>query len=245
MSDGKSRYTGIAYDSTGTSFAYTTTERNGVDCDIHIRKADGSIDIVQEGQGVGWSVDDRHPNGEKVLVSGFVSTVEQQLYEIDLHTLTRRQLLSDKGKIAIGSAKYSSDGSDVYLNTDLNGEFRSLYSLDLATNELSKIVPDIGWDVTGMRLSHARDLIAYIVNVGGYGELHLLNLDSGETRQLKLPGRGTVGGVRFTPERPSLIAYTFNSAKTPSDVYVLDTETDSITPVDQIGVGSDGIQNSR
>ena len=228
LSDGRSRYTDVSFDPQGSAIAYTTTERNGVDWDLHIRGVDGTKEIVQENQGVGWSVVDWHPTGEKVLVSRYISTVEQQLYEIDLNTLIRTQLLRDRGKIAIRSATYSADGKTVYLLSDLGGEYRSLYRVDLDTNRLTQLVTGVNWDLTGIRMSRSRKSLTYIVNAGGYSQLYLLDLESGEARGLKLPDRGIVGSVRFSPKRPWLIAYSFRSATSPGDVYVLDTQTDQI-----------------
>lgn len=228
LSDGKSRYTRVSYDPQGSSIAYTTNQRNGVDWDLHIRHSDGSVEVVQEKQGVGWSIVDWHPSRNKVLVSRFISTTEQELYEIDRDSLARTQLMKDQGQVSIGTARYSDNGKSIYLISDLRGEYKRLHRLDLATNRLTQLTSGINWDVTGMRMSRSRKSLAYVVNAGGYSQLYLLDLDSGRSRGLRLPERGIVGSVRFSHKKPWLIAYSFRSATAPGDVYVLDTQQDQL-----------------
>ena len=58
LSDGKSRYLGVSFSPSGRWLGYSTTERNGTDWDLHARDLKGRRLVVQEGEGVGWSIDD-------------------------------------------------------------------------------------------------------------------------------------------------------------------------------------------
>ena len=69
-----------------------------MDWDIHLQSMDGSRDILQEGEGIGWRIANWHPDETKLLVTKYVSIAESYLYEFDLETKERTQLLTDRGK---------------------------------------------------------------------------------------------------------------------------------------------------
>ena len=160
ISDGRSRYTGVSWSPSGRWLGYTTTQRNGRDWDLHARSFDpqasfGETKVVQEGAGVGWSLEDWSAGEDRVLVSKYVSINEAELYEIDLGTGERRQLLplpdATEG-VAIGGAVYGADNG-VYYTSDAGSEFMQLRRLDLATGESTTLTEDVEWNVGGAAVS--------------------------------------------------------------------------------------------
>ena len=228
LSDGVSRYTGISLSPSGKQISYAITEPNGIDWDLHIRTMDGERTILQEQEGVGWSIANWHPDETKVLASQYISTTESYLYEFDLKTKERTQYLADKGAISVGSPFYNQSGSHIYFLSDLNSEYRHLFRLDLSTGQLEDLVPDTPWDLGGGRLSTDRSKLAYTVNEGGYETLNLVALDSFEPLPLPALPQGRIGGLRFNHDG-SKLALSMGTPTQPTDVYVIDLETQTLT----------------
>ena len=95
LSDGTSRYTGVSWSPSGNWLGYSTTEANGVDWDLHAQDLRGRRLVLQEGEGVGWSIEDWSDDESRVLVSQYISVNESHLYEVHIDTGERRRLLAD------------------------------------------------------------------------------------------------------------------------------------------------------
>ena len=220
LSDGKSRYTGIQFTHDGSGIGYTTTERNGTDWDLHIRQFDGSKRILQEDQGIGWSIDDFSPTGDRALISQCISNTETKLYEIDLKSLKRKRLLEDKGQISIGTTKYDAAGSNIYFTSDMDSDYRAIWTLNLESGATENIVSNLNWDVSFFRFSQSRNKMAYVVNEAGYSSLFLLDLDSQQSKEITPSELGHVYGIRFSKDEQQL-GFSYQTPVSNTDVYAL------------------------
>ena len=236
LSDGKSRYTGISFTPDGSGIGYTTTERNGTDWDLHILGFDGTKKILQEKQGIGWSIDDFSPDGDRALISQYISNTETRLYEVDLQSGERRQLLEDRGKISIGTTKYDASGENVYFTSDLDSDYRAMWSLSLDSGALENVVSNLNWDVSFFRFSQSRTKLAYVVNEAGYSSLFLLDLESRESSQINLPELGRVSGIRFSRDESEL-GFSYQTPISNTDVYSLNLDDDTLTRWTQSELG--------
>ena len=228
LSDGRSRYTGVSWSQSGRWLGYTTTERNGRDWDLHARAFDpnggfGTTKVIQEGVGVGWSLEDWSVDETRVLVSKYVSINEAELYEIDLATGERRQLVPDPGAdsgVAIGGAVYGA-GDSVYYTSDAGSEFMQLRRLSLASGESTTLTEDVNWNVGSAAVSRDRAWIAWTFNEGGYSRLQVASTADGSLLALPAIPDGIVGRLRFSPDGGQL-AFTLSRPVAPSDVYSID-----------------------
>ena len=166
LSDGKSRYIGVSWSPSGRHVGYSTTEGNGVDWDLHIQDLSGETRVVQQGEGVGWTIEDWSADETRVLISRYISVNESRLYEIDLATGSRRRLLGGVST-ALGNVRYGA-GDDVYFTADMDAEFMRLHRLDLATNTVSVLTADTPWDVATFAVSRDKARLAYVVNESGF-----------------------------------------------------------------------------
>ncbi|MCY3885167.1 MAG: S9 family peptidase [Gammaproteobacteria bacterium] len=228
LSDGKSRYTGIQFTPDGSGIGYTTTERNGTDWDLHVRSFDGTKEILQENQGIGWSIDDFSPDGERALISQYVSNTETRLYEMNLRSKERRQLLEDRGKISIGATKYDALGESVYFISDLDSDYRALWSLKLESGDVETLVSNLNWDVSFFRFSLSRNRLAYVINEAGYSSLFLYDLKSRESIEITPPGLGHIYGIRFSRNEQTL-GFSYQTPTTNTDVYAMDLDDSTLT----------------
>ena len=226
LSDGKSRYIGVSWSPSGRQVGYSTTEGNGVDWDLHIQDLAGERRVVQQGEGVGWRIDDWSDDETRLLISRYISVNESRLYEFDLATGARRRLLGGV-RAAFGTVRYGA-GDEVYFTSDMDSEFRRLHRLDLITGALSVLTADTPWDVATFAVSRDKARLAYVVNENGLSRLYAF--ETGDRRFTALPGipAGIVSGLRFDPHADRL-GFTVSSATTPSDVFSVDFGSRQLT----------------
>ncbi len=95
--------------------------------------------------------------------------------------------------------------------------------MDIATGALKYVNSD-PWDVENAALSENRELLAYVVNENGLSTLHVFDLKTGKPRSMpKLP-TGQIGSLRWNENNRDL-AFSLNSAQSPSDVYSVDVQS--------------------
>lgn len=222
LSDGKSRYIAPRWSPSGTWLGYSTTERNGVDWDLHMRTVDGERVVLQEGAGVGWTVEDFAPDETRALISRYVSVNESELYELALPSGQRTRLLPNVTG-AFGLARYGEE-DNVYFTSDMDGEFRRLHRLARNTGAVTTLTPDTPWDVESFAISQDRARLAFVVNEEGASRLSALRLDGGGFIALPPLPSGIVSNLRFHPSGEQL-AFTLRSAATPADVFSIDFRT--------------------
>ena len=228
LTDGKSRYTGVSFNHSGSKIAYSSTEVNGRDTDLFIQELSGERIVVQQGEGVGWSVEDWSPDEQRILISRYVSVVESELYEVDLSTLERTRLLEEHGAISIGSVAYSESGEHVFFTSYLDGEFARIFELDLQTGAVGPRSPKIDWNVSFFRLSRDRTMLAYVVNEGGYSQTHLVDLTTQQEMALPKFPLGHMSNIRFNHD-DTKIAFSYQTATSQTDAYVLNLENQALT----------------
>lgn len=228
---GRSQNGGIEWSTRGDRIAYGSTRRNGADRDIYVMdplnpKTDR---IVLEVSGGGWSVLDWSPDDQQLLIGEYISISESRLWLLDLQS-GEKSLLTEPGPepVSYRSAQFSKDGAGLYLTTDKDAEFQRLSRMDLATRQVTALVDSIPWDVEGLDLSPDGRTIALGTNEAGISRLYLFDVAGSTLRRVDAVPTGTAGGLKWHPKGRHL-AFTISSARSPSDVYSLDTETGDVS----------------
>jgi len=220
LTDGHSRYGEVVWANAGDRFAYYTTERNGRTSDVHIQDRSGVVSVALEADEGTWAPLDFSPADDRLLVSRYVSINESRLYEIDLATGSRRALLDDSLKAAIGEARYDGDGTGVYFTSDMGAEFMRLHRLDLGSGEIEVLTSDVPWDVETFALSEDGTLLAMSINEGGISHLVVRRLPG--NRPLALPElpAGVITAMFFSPTGDQL-AVSVSTPTAPTDVWTV------------------------
>lgn len=153
---------------------------------------------------------------------------------------------------------FDKNAEGYYFLTDINDEFAKLAYQRFDQKEHVTITHNIPWDVDNIAISEDRNRIAFTVNAGGTSDLYLMNaviekFDKPEdnkrlrfrrladgTREVyrvsavnaefvKVTGLpfGVVGSIGFSPDGMRL-ALSINTAKSPSDTYVLQLVGDKL-----------------
>lgn len=228
---GRSQNGGIEWSAQGDRIAYGSTRRNGADRDLYIMDPlDPKTDrLVLQVSGGGWSVLDWSPDDRRLLIGEYVSINESRLWLLDLQT-GGKSLLTESGSepVSYRNARFSKDGTGLYLTTDKDSEFQRLSHMELATRLITTLVDSIPWDVEGLDLSPDGRRIAFGVNEAGISRLYLFDIADRRLQRVDAVPTGTAGGLTWHPRGRDL-AFTISTARSPSDVYSLDTETGEVS----------------
>jgi dipeptidyl aminopeptidase/acylaminoacyl peptidase len=228
---GRSQNGGIEWSTRGDKIAYGSTRRNGADRDIYVMdplepKTDR---LVLEGSGGGWSVLHWSPDDRQLLIGEYLSVSESRLWLLDLQSGAKFLLTEpDAESVSYRSAQFSKDGAGLYLTTDKDSEFQRLTYMDFATRQTTVLVDSIPWDVEGLDLSPDGRRIALGTNEVGISRLYLFDIAGRKLQRIDAVPTGTAGGLKWHPKGRDL-AFTISSARSPSDVYSLDTETGEVS----------------
>ena len=226
LTDGKSRYSNVVWSKDGQQFAYTTTERNGTDWDIHIQDLAGNTRVALAAGGSGWRATDWSPDGRRLLAIRYVSINESYLYEVDLETEAAKRLLSDAPTAAITGAEYGPTGKYVLFASDMRAEAVTLRRLRRTSGEIDVVAEDARWGVEQFETAGTR--LAFTINEDGTSRLRVLSLpDLAPVPLPELPS-GIYYSLRFSADGNRL-GFAVNRAAAPADVYSIDFADTSLT----------------
>lgn len=228
LTDGSSRYTSPVWSESGDKLAYTTTERNGREWDIHVQYADGTTLPALETDGVGWIALDFSPDGGRLLVLQYVSINESYLYELSLADGTLTPLLDESVTASVGVAVYAGDGRQVYFTSDRGAEFLRLHRLDLDSGAVELLTGDIAWNVEELAVAPDGGHLAFTVNEGGYSRLYVWRLPQRVKVALPVVPEGIVSELTFHPAGDRL-GFSLSRPTAPTDVYSVDLQQRSLT----------------
>ena len=163
----------------GKKIAYATTERNGVDFDLHLLDvATGRDRLVFQGRMGLYPVSWR-PDGGAILLSEDRGEDANNIYLFELESQKLETLFKPEVASSYKSYSWVPDGSGFYLITNQERDFSGLAYYDIVTKNLSyRETPP--HDLEQVALSPDGELLSWIVNDGGYSVLHLRNLKTGE-----------------------------------------------------------------
>ena len=218
LTPGRARNTAPRWSNLGEYFAYSTTQRNGRDTDIHVfDMATGESRPVLQSEGL-WYTLDWSPDDGRLLVLRYVSTAESYPHLLDLETGELSLFRTSLDPVSFGSARFSRDGRGVFYTSDEDGEFRQLRYHDLATGDSRLLSGEIPWDVTSFALSQDGRYLAFVVNADGRSQLHLRAIRGWRPVAVPELPMGVVSGLRFS-EDGWRIGFTLNSPRSPGNVY--------------------------
>ena len=226
LTDGQSRNTGRLFSHAGDRLAYSSTRRNGKDTDIYlVDPADPQTTrLLLQVASAGWGATDWSPDDRTLLVSEYVSVNESYVWLLDA-TTGEKTLLTPKGgaeRVAYSNARFSKDSKGLYVTTDKDSEFKRLTYIDFATQEHTPLTNHLQWDVVAFELSPDGSTIAFLTNEDGVSGLHLLDTTTRQEKPVPPLPVGVIGGLEWH-ENGHDLGFALNSARSPTDVYALDT----------------------
>ena len=244
VSDGQSKNGALLWSRDGRSLAFQSTRRNGRSNDIWVMNADDPSTarlVVESTDGSWWGPVDFSAEGDRLVALNYISIADARAYQIDLKTNARRLLAGSPDRPSQSyPLKFDHTGTGVYLTSNEDTEFAHLIHLNLETGMKQVMTAALPWDVRDFAISKTRTRAAFTLNEGGRSALYLLDGISHQYRRVEGLPIGVIEGVYFSPDE-SQLALTINTAKTPSDAFVIkltdNLEAGSLTRWTQSEVG--------
>ena len=223
----------------GRRIAFASTERNGVDFDIHVMDVardgtHGQPRRVLEGRGglyvAGW-----RPDGGALILSQARGEADNDVYMLDIATGRLDTLFAPADAASYGGFSWAPDGSGFYLATNQDRDLSALAFWDARTRRL-RWVDTAAAEVEDVALSRDGRWLAWVLNENGYSSLRLRDLTTGRmvTPTPALP-RG-IYSVRFAANAP-VLGVQLSGPQTPGDVWTLDARTGRTTRVTRSATG--------
>jgi dipeptidyl aminopeptidase/acylaminoacyl peptidase len=230
LTDGKGLYGGLVWNRDGRRVAFHGTGRDGVSYDLFIAEPANPLAqprLVFNGFQKTWSVQDFSPDDTRLLIRNFVSANESHLYVMDIATAALTPVSEGPRPASMSQARFTPDGRGVYLVTNRDSEFEQLRRVDLVTGAVEVLTSHIPWDIDSFARSDDGRYLAWVANVDGISRLTVLDV-ARRTEILPPLGDGRIGRVAFDRTGRQL-AFSFENAQSPRDVFVLDLERNAAT----------------
>jgi dipeptidyl aminopeptidase/acylaminoacyl peptidase len=232
LTDGHSRNETYLLAHHDTKLVYTSTHRNNKDTDLWIvdaatggSDAASSAHLLVQVEGGGWAPIAWSQDNRQLLVLQYISVNESYLWLVDATTGEKTLLTAKPTKgepVSYGAAVFSHDGRSIYALSDRDNEFQRLVRIELSSLQPTYLSNSIQWDVEEMAASEDGTCIALVTNENGYSKLYVFDTATGKLRPLAGIPAGVVGDIRFRPDSLEL-GFVANSARSPPDVYSVDT----------------------
>ena len=232
LTDGRSINGAALWSSSGREIAFSTMARDTGSRDIDIIDPEsGALPrLAAGGDGADWSVLDWSADDRKLLLRRHVTAYEDYLYVCDLATGQKREVEPSAAKGAIPSAKFSRDGTGVYLVSNRDGDYARLRFVNLFTADKNDLSGRGDAAVGQLALSPDGHYLAYVTDEGGADKLNLLDLRAHQDLVApSLPARGVVDSLSFDPAGKRLL-FGLTAANQPRDAYVLDVAANRLEP---------------
>jgi len=225
LSDGHSRNSRLVWDKEGKRLAFQSTRRNGRSNDIwmmNVANPESASPVLEAEDNHWWGPVDFTANGESLLVQQMIGATDSRIHLLNLASGEMR-LLSGSAEFpsANRASTLDSDDSGFYFITNARG-----LAAELAWQSFEPGVPPeyitttISWDVIEFALSDDGKRAAFTTNEDGISRLYLLNTRSRKYALVNNLPMGVIYGLKFHPDNRRL-AFTLNTAQTPSDVFVM------------------------
>lgn len=231
LSDGgRSQNGGWAWSTDGDRIAYTSTRRNGVDRDVWVMdpRRPASDRLVAELPGGGWSVLDWSPDDGQLLLGESLSVNSSRRWLVDVATGKRTRLDDDAGApVAWTGGSFTPDGAAIWTTCDRDSEFARLVKWTPAAGTIEPMTADIPWDVEHFDLSADGRSLCFVTNEAGVSRAWVLDTASGARRQVAGLPEGVIANARWHRDGRH-VAFSVSSARSTSDVFVWNSETDRV-----------------
>jgi dipeptidyl aminopeptidase/acylaminoacyl peptidase len=220
----------------GKRVAFDGTDRTGVNDDIYIVNVAAGThpQLVVAGSTGAWRPLSWSQDDSKLLLLNTVSPQKSALYVADVATGALTPVAVPESRIT--AADFAPDGVGFYLICDAQSDFEQLLYSNPITKVIRRVSADVPWDVETFAVGAGGHYVAYVVNDDGQSRLTVL--DTLRNLEFKPPGLtdGRIGDIRFDAAGDKL-AFDYESARSPRDVYVYDVAQGTVQRWTQSEVG--------
>ncbi len=225
---GRSQNGNVRWNSAKSRISFTSTRRNGADRDIYTMNPldTGSVKLIHQVSGGGWSVSDWSPDDTRILITQSISVNEVNIFLLDIATGDRKKLgpESKKETVVNGGGTFSKDGRYIFFVTDFGNEFRRLARMNADGTDIRYLTTSIKWDVSSFDLKEDGSSILFTTNENGNSKVYLLETSGLTFKPLSQLPVGLIGGIAWRPKSEEF-SFSFSSARNNSDIYTYSLES--------------------
>lgn len=214
----------------GKTFLYLSSERDQKYLDLY------EYDLAKNKASKLWessgklSLWDSSRDHKRFVIAETNSDVDSNLYLLERGATKPTLLTPHTGDVLYEPRGFSKDAKTLYLTSNAEGEFTSLYAMDVA-KKTQKPVLKTDWDVEGAGFSHTFKY--FMTTVNNDGSTTLTVNDAATQKPITLPAPPTGGA--WTPLAWSVgdryLGVRLTGDGAPSAPYVLDLQTSSARQV--------------
>ena len=214
----------------GKRLAYGTTERNGLDFDIHlIDVATGEDRRVFEGR-PGLYPTAWRPDGGAVILTEDRGEDAHDVFLLDVESGELTELFTPEEASSYASFSWLPDGRGFFAATNQDRDFAGIGSWALDGEEWDWWYTDSN-DAEQAALSPDGTQLAWVINDGGYSRLQLVDTESRRRQGVRGLPRG-IYSVTWAVDAP-VAAVSVSGPQVPGDIWLLDGETAEVRRVTQ------------
>ena len=235
------RFGGFSAD--GSHYAFASTERNGLDFDIYLARAEPGHKprMVYEGK-YGFFVQAVSSNGDLIVMSETVGEDADNLYLLNTKTGERTTISAPESRAnhAGSNVVFSRDNAALYFASSAGREFRALTRYDIKDGKQTVLFTAEA-DVENVTLCGADvKMLLWTTNTDGSATLHARNLQTGKDMPVPAIKQGDYS--LSCSAGSSAVALGVYAYDTPGDIYTWDTDTGEVAQVlksDMAGLAPD------
>ena len=208
----------------GRLLAYACNRRNGVDLDVYVRELASGEERCVFAPGGYCELGGFSPDGRRLTVLRLTDrTGDNDLHVLDLETGEETLVAPEEEDAIFETPVWLPDGEAFLFPTSAGRDTVGIARYEVATGKWGYVLED-AWDLD-CRLDGSGSTLAVHANEEGASRLELRDPRTLELRrELELPGRGVVEGIRLSGDGRR-IAYGFSSPAIPWSVWLADAET--------------------
>jgi dipeptidyl aminopeptidase/acylaminoacyl peptidase len=247
-SNPKVRHNFGSWSADGTKIYYASNKRDRNFFDIYSMEVEsGKEELLYQQDGSNAFLD-ASDDGKRIIVgrSSEKFSLDNDLYLIELSTKEITHLTPHAEAAQYSDVHFLPDNRTIALGTNQNGEFYNLAEISLKVPNIAtvtelankiRVIDNSNWDLDASEVAPDGSLYAYTLNREGFSELYVRKIETGgkplisgidkKAEMIKLPAQGIVGGLEFSKDGDKL-AFTFNSAKYNSDIWIYDLQSKNL-----------------
>jgi dipeptidyl aminopeptidase/acylaminoacyl peptidase len=230
LSSGTGRHGSPLWSPDGKQVVFTGNDRDGTTTDVYRSEigTPGPPHLVVAGRDRPWFPLDWSNDGQKLLLWQPGTGDDSELFIADVNTGGVLPAEAGGPHLGVRHARFAADGRGVYISSVEGGDFSVMRYLDLVTHQARDVTAAIPWDIVDFQVGADGRYLAYVTNDSGRDRLTVLD------NQLKLElspagvPEGRITGLHFDHTGHQL-AFSAESAQSPSDVYVFEPERNQLT----------------
>ncbi len=204
------------FNNEGSQFIYGTTERNGVDFDIHLYDIKNKTDKqVYQGKS-GYYPISFSPCGEYIVIAEAKGEDAYNIYLLSIYDNKLTQINKSKDLSTYYNIQWKSDCKSFYMLTNVNREYTGVVLYTIGDKSMKYIIQE-NTDIEQILLNENTQLLHWVSNDRGYSKHHIYDLAKKVNTKTPQWPEGTL--TLQSSKNGETILASVKSPKVPGDIW--------------------------